>query len=57
MTADDRLAELGIELPPPPKEMGVYKLMVRTGKLAYLSGHGPFLSDGSIMTGRVGEDA
>lgn len=56
MTADDRLADLGIQLPPPPKEMGVYKLMVRTGKLAYLSGHGPFLDDGSIITGRVGED-
>lgn len=36
--------------------MGVYKLLVQTGKLGYLSGHGPFLDDGSLMTGRLGED-
>lgn len=36
--------------------MGVYKLLVQTGNLGYLSGHGPFLDDGSIMTGRLGED-
>ncbi|MDF1860281.1 MAG: RidA family protein [Verrucomicrobiales bacterium] len=56
MSADARLEELGISLPPPPKEMGVYKLLVQTGNLGYLSGHGPFLDDGSIMTGRLGED-
>lgn len=56
MSADTRLEELGISLPPPPKEMGVYKLLVQTGKLGYLSGHGPFLDDGSLMTGRLGED-
>jgi enamine deaminase RidA (YjgF/YER057c/UK114 family) len=36
--------------------MGVYKLMVQTGNLGYLSGHGPFLDDGSLMTGRLGDD-
>ena len=56
MSADSRLEELGIQLPPPPKQMGVYQLMVRTGNLGFLSGHGPFLEDGSIMTGRLGED-
>ena len=56
MNADARLEELGIQLPPAPSQMGVYNLMVQTGNLAYLSGHGPFLDDGSIITGRVGAD-
>ncbi|MEM6279354.1 MAG: RidA family protein [Verrucomicrobiota bacterium] len=56
MSADARLKELGITLPPPPGQKGVYQLMVQTGKLAYLSGHGPFLDDGSVMTGRLGDD-
>lgn len=56
MSAEAKLAELGIQLPPPPKQLGVYQLMVRTGNLGYLSGHGPFLDDGSLMKGRLGED-
>lgn len=56
MSADARLEELGITLPPPPQQLGVYKLLVKTGNLAYLSGHGPFLDDGSLMTGRLGDD-
>ena len=56
MSAESRLEELGIQLPPPPQQLGVYKLMVTTGNLAYLSGHGPFLDDGSLMKGRLGDD-
>ena len=56
MSAEARLKELGITLPPPPKEMAVYKLLVQTGNLGYLSWHGPFLDDGSVMTGRLGDD-
>ncbi|MDF1824329.1 MAG: RidA family protein [Verrucomicrobiales bacterium] len=56
MSADTRLEELGITLPPPPQQLGVYKLLVQTGNLAYLSGHGPFLDDGSLMKGRLGDD-
>lgn len=56
MSAEARLQELGIQLPPPPKQLGVYQLLVRTGNLGYLSGHGPFLDDGSLMTGRLGQD-
>ena len=36
--------------------MGVYKPIVITGNLAYLSGHGPVKTDGSLMVGRVGDD-
>ena len=56
MSADATTVELGLELPPAPAPMGVYKPIVITGNLAYLSGHGPVQSDGTLMTGRVGDD-
>lgn len=56
MSAEANLKEKGITLPPAVKEMGVYKLVVQTGNLAYLSGHGPWQDDETFMTGRVGED-
>ena len=56
MSADAKIVELGLELPPAPAPMGVYKPIVITGNLAYLSGHGPVQPDGTLMTGRVGDD-
>ena len=56
MSADAKLAELNLELPPAPKPMGVYKPIVISGNMAYVSGHGPLLPDGSLMVGRVGAD-
>ena len=56
MSADAKLAELNLELPPAPKPMGVYKPIVVTGNIAYLSGHGPLLPDGSLIEGRIGAD-
>ena len=56
MTPESRLAELKLELPPAPKPMGVYKPVVITGNLAYVSGHGPLRADKSLMTGRVGSE-
>ena len=56
MGAEARLKELGLELPPIPKPGGIYKPVVVTGKLVYVSGHGPLKSDGTMMTGRVGAD-
>ena len=56
MSADAKLTELNLELPPAPKPMGVYKPVVVVGNLAYLSGHGPLLPDGSLITGRLGDD-
>lgn len=56
MSAEERIAELGLELPPPPPPGGVYKPMLVINGLAYLSGHGPSLGDGSALTGRVGDD-
>jgi enamine deaminase RidA (YjgF/YER057c/UK114 family) len=56
MSAESRLSELGIELPPAPKPVGVYKPCVVIGNLAYLSGHGPLRPDKTLITGRLGED-
>jgi enamine deaminase RidA (YjgF/YER057c/UK114 family) len=56
MSAERRLAELKLELPPAPKAMGVYKPVVIAGNMAYVSGHGPLKLDRSLITGRVGAD-
>jgi enamine deaminase RidA (YjgF/YER057c/UK114 family) len=56
MAADDRIAELKLELPKPPKPAGVYVPTVQVGNMLYVSGHGPLRSDGTMMTGRVGMD-
>lgn len=56
MSAEARLAELGIELPPAPKPVGVYKPALIAGDMVYMSGHGPLKSDGTLITGRIGAD-
>ena len=56
MSADQRLVELGLELPEPFPPAGSYVEAVRTGSLVYLSGAGPVRADGSVITGKVGDD-
>ncbi len=56
MNAEARLIELGLELPPAPKPVGVYKPVVIAGTMAYLSGHGPLRPDKTLIVGRVGAD-
>lgn len=56
MDPESKLAELGLELPPPPPPGGLYKAMVISGNLAFLSGHGPYRSDGTYILGKVGRD-
>ena len=56
MSPDAKLAELNLQLPPAPKPMGVYKPLVVSGKMVYVSGHGPLLNDGTLTVGRVGVD-
>ena len=55
MSAEARLAELKLELPPAPKPGGIYHPVLILGNLAIVSGHGPVRSDGSMITGRVGD--
>ena len=56
MSAEARLQELGLELPEPPDPVASYVTFVQTGNLVYTSGHGPSLSDGGFVTGKVGID-
>ena len=56
MHAEAKLSELGLELPPPPKPVAVYAPVVVVGDMAYVSGHGPLLPNGSFITGRMGAD-
>lgn len=56
MTPEQRLAQLGLELPPAPKPMGVYKPLLLDGKYCYVSGHGTVKSDGTLIIGRIGQD-
>jgi enamine deaminase RidA (YjgF/YER057c/UK114 family) len=56
-SAEDRLRELGIELPDPLPTAGLYVPARREGSLVFLSGHGPVKLDGSgLVTGKVGRD-
>jgi len=56
MSADARIDELKLDLPPVPKPAGVYKPLVISGRWCYVSGHGPLKSDRTMMTGKVGAD-
>lgn len=56
MSAEARIAELKLELPPAPKPVAVYKSLVTVGNIAYVSGHGPLKPDKSLIVGRVGAD-
>lgn len=56
MSAEARLAELGLELPPAPKAMGLYKPVLTVAGLAHTSGHGPLYADGTLTKGRIGAD-
>lgn len=53
---EDRIRELGLELPPTPPAGGIYHAVVVTGNLLFVSGQGPVRSDGSLIVGRLGED-
>ena len=56
MGAEDRLAQLKLELPPAPKPVATYVTALRVGDLLYVSGHGPLRSDGTMITGKLGLD-
>ena len=56
MDAEQRLQELGYELPTPPNAVGVYRPSIVSGNLCFTSGHLPLLADGQLMLGCVGKD-
>jgi enamine deaminase RidA (YjgF/YER057c/UK114 family) len=54
--ADKRVADFGIELPPPPTPLGAYAETVRTGNLLFLSGTLPVLDGRPHYRGRLGAE-
>jgi len=55
-TPESRLAALNVLLPPAPKPVAVYRPLVVAGGMAYVSGHGPLRTDGTLIAGVVGRD-
>jgi enamine deaminase RidA (YjgF/YER057c/UK114 family) len=53
---EDRIRELGLELPAVPTPAANYANAVRSGNLMFLSGTVPVLPDGTIPKGKVGRD-
>jgi enamine deaminase RidA (YjgF/YER057c/UK114 family) len=55
-TAEDRLAELGIQLPEAPTPFGAYVPAVQTGNLLFLSGMLATSGHAAAVVGVVGKD-
>ncbi len=55
-TPEENFKATGLNLPPAPKPLGVYKPCLIDGKYLYVSGHGTVQDDKSLIIGRIGED-
>ena len=56
MTPEEKLKSLGLVLPKVPTPVGNYVPFKIDGRTIYLSGQGPRRPDGTLVSGRVGED-
>lgn len=56
MTPEEKLAELGIELPPVNPAVGSYVGAVSVGNLVFVSGHGPYLDGEFVYKGKLGRE-
>ena len=56
MGAEQKLKELGLFLPPPPKPVANYVPTVKTGNLLFVSGHGPYDDGKTKISGKVGRE-
>ena len=50
------MKDLNLQLPPAPPPAGVYRPVLVVDNFLYVSGQGPVNLDGSLMTGRAGDD-
>src|ERR1700759_5585030 len=55
-TAESRLKDLGIQLPPPPTPFGTYVEALQTGNLLFLSGMLPVVDHKPRYVGRLGKE-
>jgi enamine deaminase RidA (YjgF/YER057c/UK114 family) len=56
LTAEQKLKELGIQLPAPPEPFGTYAEAVQTGNLLFLTGMLPTEGRSAKFVGRVGAE-
>jgi enamine deaminase RidA (YjgF/YER057c/UK114 family) len=53
-TPEERLRELGVELPAPPAAVARFVNVVRVGDLLFTAGHGPVRDGQFVYTGKLG---
>ena len=56
MNIEEKIKELGLELPPAPPKGGIYHPVVIAGNYLYVSGQVPYRNDSSLIRGKVGKD-
>jgi len=56
MGAEQKLKELGLILPQPPKPVANYLPAVKIGNLLFVSGHGPYNDENTKISGKVGRE-
>jgi enamine deaminase RidA (YjgF/YER057c/UK114 family) len=56
MTPEERLHELGLELPEPPPAVANYVGAVPVGNILFVSGHGPFKDGQPTFVGKLGRE-
>ncbi len=56
MGAEQKLKEMGLVLPQPPKPVANYVTAVKTGNLLFLSGHSPYDDGNTKISGKVGRE-
>ncbi len=53
---EQKLQQLNLPLPPASPTGGVYPPVVKQGNLIYVSGQAPVQPDGTLISGKIGED-
>lgn len=56
MGFEEKIQELGIEIPEPPQPMGAYVPYVRAGAFVYIAGEKATVKDRLVFKGKVGKD-
>ncbi|GHT75954.1 hypothetical protein FACS1894124_7900 [Spirochaetia bacterium] len=56
MNIENRLKELGIDLPAPPSPIASYLPCKQAGNLVFVSGQGPIIDGKQMYTGKAGAD-
>lgn len=56
MKIEERIKELGLELPEAPAPAAAYVTCKQVGNLVYVSGQGPIINGSQLYTGKVGSE-